>query len=256
MTMNDPHVMALHYKMKFGEYVDFEKAPPLDYENPDFKVHVEDDNVTVEMKTHFADHDDAKAIVDEFMRTWEVGIGLEIGPGLVSFQHDHTDMVNRNPSPGAPSTYVVGTTRASFSAVIQLSPDKYPSPPESLRASQEVRWMYERYAMYKAKRTHLLDLANYCETVLRDQGGGRKGAAEKYGIALKVLNTMGALADSKGGSIARKARGIANPLTREELRWLNQVIPMIIRRAAEVAGNPDGDHQQITMADLPPLKED
>ena len=43
------------------------------------------------------------------------------------------------------------------------------------------------------------------------------------------------------------------PLTGAEEAWLVAAIRALIRRAAEVAADPDAARPQLTVADLPPL---
>jgi len=52
--MNDPHVVALHYKVLIGPGVDFAKAQPLHLREPAFDVALHIDGAKFTMKQHFA----------------------------------------------------------------------------------------------------------------------------------------------------------------------------------------------------------
>ena len=69
------------------------------------------------------------------------------------------------------------------------------------------------------------------------------------------MNTLGGLADAKGGEEARKARGASKPFTGAERQWLEETMKRLIWRAAEIAGDPNALPQQITMAELPSLSK-
>ncbi|HEU0154946.1 MAG TPA: hypothetical protein VFQ82_02670, partial [Stellaceae bacterium] len=63
----------------------------------------------------------------------------------------------------------------------------------------------------------------------------------------------GELTDKKGGPEARKAKGVTVPFSPAEHVWIEAAMKLLIRRAAEVAGDPEGAFPQITMEDLPPI---
>jgi hypothetical protein len=107
--------------------------------------------------------------------------------------------------------------------------------------------------MFCDGRCRLGDTVYFCLTVLERVAGGRGPAAQYFGIALSVLNKIGALTGQKGGREARKAKGAQNEFTNAERIWLQEVIKTMIRRAAEIACDPQASRDQIAMADLPPL---
>ena len=39
--MNDPHVVALHYVITHGAHITYKDAPPLEHEERDFTVRIE-----------------------------------------------------------------------------------------------------------------------------------------------------------------------------------------------------------------------
>ena len=70
-----------------------------------------------------------------------------------------------------------------------------------------------------------------------------------------MINKLGELADRKGGPHARKYKGYRSPYTEIEHAWLEAILKKVIRRAAEVAYDPNAARPLITMddPDLPRL---
>ena len=61
----------------------------------------------------------------------------------------------------------------------------------------------------------------------------RKRAAAAYRVDLEVLDRIGELSSTKGGSSARKREGVNMPLTDDERRFLERATIRLIRRLAE-----------------------
>lgn len=255
--MKDPHVKAVHYKLRSISLADFSDAQPLEYENADFKVRVADSRAVVEMKKHYSTHEEALEAVQPFLESWELGVGLETGkPGMLSFSLQSVEMTDQSLPPSAKNfAFVVPERRIPirFRRLIREKQDRYPAPVEDLYVTTDVRWMYDRWAMYCKGSTHLNDLSNFCITVLKASAGGMKNASQKYRISERVLRTLSQLSATKGGGIARKAEGACQPLSRNETAWMEAAVIMLIRRAGEIGAKPDGDHPQITLDDLPSL---
>ena len=84
------------------------------------------------------------------------------------------------------------------------------------------------------------------------KGPKRVAAAKRFYIDVDVLAKIG-LTTTRGGPRARKVHGLHLELTSNETTWLEEATKMMIRRAGEIAANPTGQHQPITMAQLPTL---
>ena len=100
-------------------------------------------------------------------------------------------------------------------------------------------------------------MAYFCLTVLEASTGERRGrrsaAAKQYCISEAVLKQLGELSSTKGGVGARKAEGVHQDLTQQERKFLEAVVTTIIRRAAEVAHDPNVSLKRITVLALPPM---
>jgi hypothetical protein len=99
--MNDPHVAALYYGIKHAKGVDYDKAPELHCDQPEFTISVRNDRAEVTMKSHFASAEDARAKVEPFLRVWELTVALQLGPREFEFDYIGANVIDRNPPPGS-----------------------------------------------------------------------------------------------------------------------------------------------------------
>jgi hypothetical protein len=255
--VNDPHIEALHYRVRHAAHIDYDKAGPLDHDTAGFTIRIQNGRAEVTMKSHHATVDAARAEVEPFLRAWELTAALEFGPGEFELAYQRAAIVDRNPPPQANINGVlhaeVGNFTSTATGTIHVGRSKYPDPPLGIARDADVDLMFDRVCRYRAGTTTLADAANLCLTVLQLTAGGRPAAARRYSIAKTVLNRLGDLAATKGGNEARKAKGAQVEFTAAEKRWLEETMKRLIRRASEVAGDPSALLPQITMADLPSL---
>ena len=256
--MNDPHVVALQYKVEHASWVDYSKAELLVVHNDAFDVRVEDRHVRFSMKHHFTTERDARDAVDDFIRSWELDAALVMGPNAFKLRFYRSEIEDRNPTPGA--IYArAGFTSFTMTATMArgtVSPPTYPNPPSTgLKRSPDVESMFHRYVGYREGREPLTTMAYFCLTVLEASTGERRGrravAAKRYCISEAVLKQLGELSSTKGGVGARKAEGVHQDLTQQERKFLEAAVTTIIRRAGEVAHDPDASLKRITVLDLP-----
>ena len=256
--MNDPHIEALIYRVEHGPTVDYDKAEPLEYASSIFNVRIENGQARFELKEHFATEEAARDAVEPFIRAWEVVAGLDQGPNRFALVFDTSEVIDRDPPPGVNIYATVG--RMTFTALpvtVHLGYGHYPEPAPHLTVSSDVEKMYSRYTLYRQGSDRLGTVAAFCLGVLEESIGTthkrRQKAADKYCISPRVLNKLGSLTATKGGTEARKAAAAHEEFTAHEKAWLEATIKAIIRRAAVVACNSSQELPQITLADLPPL---
>lgn len=252
--MNDPHVVALRYRIEHGPGIDWSRAAPLSYENNDFGVFVESERVRFVLGEHYASEEKARSALEaDYIPNWEFVVGLERGPDAFRLRFDGSEIVDRHPPPGPPSLRIdarAGIPRVSAN-LAPPAPPAYPEPPRiGLKRSPDVDSMFQRYLMYLGGREPLGTMAYFCLTVLEQMAGGRRKAAVHFAISKRVLGRIGELSSNKGGPNARKDIGRNAPYTREEKCFLKSAIAMLIFRAAEVEHGPDPNCRQITMADI------
>ena len=145
----------------------------------------------------------------------------------------------------------------------------YPTPPVGLGWDADIDLMFERFRMQEGKRTTISDAAYFCLTVLvsaftraevetdrvSKPTSSRGKAAQHFRIDLPVLDKIGNLTGNRGGRLSRKKQGTEHPLTPGEEERLKGALRLVIWRVAQVAGDPRGTYDLITMADLPVLPD-
>ena len=88
--MNDPHVVALRYRVHHHDRVDYSKAGPLSFDASDFHVDVRDQKVRFELKSHYATKEDARRTVEPFIQNWEFDSSLRRDPGCFRLERPST----------------------------------------------------------------------------------------------------------------------------------------------------------------------
>ena len=260
--MNDPHVVALIYRVEHGKSVDYEEASPLSYDDdPRFHLTVEDNSARFELKEHYADVGEAREAIEPFIQHWEFETGVRWGPNSFSLLYTNAEIIDRNPSPSEPGTRRVKVgghvlRNVIAEASIRLGHPHYPPPPagDSVDPNDDyVVKMKRRYDQYRLGRAKQPDVAYFCVTVLEVKYGSLSAAAKACGISRNVLKEIKKLSSNKGGEDSRKAEGFDDEFTRQEKRFLNRALKEVIIRAAQVAADDSQILPQITMADLPKL---
>ena len=253
--MNDPRVVALHYRIEHESSVDYSKAEPVDHEEEGFRIRIEEGLACFVMKDDHPTADSALGVVNSYISNWELDDALTSKPGEFKLRFVRPEIVDRKPTPGehnisAGPAFWEFTT--SVPTVTKGRP--YPKPPVgvSLKRNDDVLLMLSRYEDLCNDPDKLTNVAYFCLTMLEKLAGGRPEAAKKFAIGEKVLNKVGELADKKGGlARARKAKGINQELTPEETRFLENAVKVFIRRVAEEAQSPGGPFRKITIKDFP-----
>ena len=214
------------------------------------------------MKQHYATKSEALGAVEGYIRAWEHLAALQYGPNEFKLVFDGAEIEDRNPTPGvvyACAKPIRVKVSLGEMASAHVSRGAYPPPPSAkMEFSADVKLMFDRYVGYRARRGYLAEMANFCLTVLEKSVPAkkerRKAAARHYDIEYKVLDKIGRLCSEKGGAEARKAHGVEQDLNAQERQFLEEAVKAIIRRAAEVAADPDGSRDTIMLSDLPGLQ--
>ena len=259
--MNDPHVVALLYRIEHDDSVDYSDAERIEHEEESFCVTVEDNDVRFELKDHYATEDAARNMVESYVRCWEMETALRGQPGQFNLRYDRAEIIDRNPP--LPTPGVIGlsgqisTGVATVQATLTVTTRKpYPLPPLGMTLDPhdpDTLTMLNRYKGYLENKEPMASMAYFCLTMLEGHlCTGRAAAAKTYGIDKKVLGMIGNLTANRGGrGTARKASGISSDLNSEETRFLEKAVKAIILRVAETAQYPEKCRPKITLSDLP-----
>jgi len=257
--MNDPHVNALHYRVVVGKDVDYDNAAPLYETNEDFEFSLDGKTAIFKMKEHYSTDNEAKAVVEQYLRAWDILIGIEQDPGDFKLVFDYPDIIDRSPDTNDRNVINVrGSAHIAVSAhaSLHVSRGKYPFFPKNFSASPDAETMYLRYKAYRQNRETLTSMAYMSLTILQTGAGSRKEASRQYNIEYAVLDTLGKFASIKGDPAeARKfpKNGIFKPLCPKEKEWIVSVIKALIRRVGEYAHDPREKLKQLSMSDFPDL---
>ncbi len=159
--MNAPHVEKLFYRVIIPEHIDYDSASPISGETDDFKWHLSKEQLVIEMKVHCAVENDAREIVDEHLKGWEITAGLLNAPESLVFRFDGSAIVNqpssheKNENPGTYDDSLEAILLVS-EATSHVSYDSFPPLPVCFKASPEVEMMFMRYRLYREGRETLL----------------------------------------------------------------------------------------------------
>jgi hypothetical protein len=259
--MNDPHVTALCYKVSVGKDVDYNNAPSLTESTPEFEFSFNGKKAIFTMKQHYSSADEAKAVMEPYLRAWDILIGLVHDPDDLKLKLDHADIIDRSPDSNKKNTinlqaHISAHVVVSDKVSLHISRGKFPPFPKNFKASPDAETMYLRYKSYREGRESLTAMAYICLTVFQASAGGRKEAAEIYSIDYDILDTLGRLTSTKGGpGEARKfpKHGRFDPLHPKEKEWIVSVVKVLIRRAGEYAHDNKTKLNQISIKDFQEL---
>jgi hypothetical protein len=96
--MADPHVVSLTYRIEKAETVDFDKAPPRSVECKAFRITLDAYKAKAEMLEHFRFVEQAREVVDPFLRTWELSVDVTNPDDRFSFVYESPEIIDRDPT--------------------------------------------------------------------------------------------------------------------------------------------------------------
>jgi hypothetical protein len=253
-------IRALSYRVVWNHDVDYERAPRVQVETNDFDLDLFGRELRATLKCECSTIEQARTQVEEYLRGWEIVIGISEHPDAVHFKYESAEVEEVEIDPETRHHVRQGKVHVevstSLTAVPHVSRGKYPLAADPFCVDSVVEALYARYSRYHAGRELLTSMAYFCLTVIERSAGGRKEAARKYRIAKPVFNRLGTFCSKRGSKEeARKApNGLAfTPLEQRERQWVLVAVSLIIRQAGEVAACPDKPPTEITMQDLPNL---
>lgn len=256
--MRDPHVESLRYRLKTSATTIYKNPPAVKVIHDEFECHLNDGVLTCHMREHYPAVGEARRVVEDFLRSWEIKTALELGRGEMRFQFEDSHVIDRNPPPlGSPKDVKLSGTvvmTSNTSAILHVTRRKYPDPPTVFTVTPDVKTLWRRYEKYLDGKEELLSMAYACLTFVEKKAGGRKSAAKLCLIDKKILDNLGNLTSNRGDTMtARKFTnsGSMNKLSGKEIKWIEEAVKVLIRRTGDLANIQLV--QLITMADLPKI---
>ena len=251
--MPEPLVSTLVYRPVVPAEADYGGAPPLAAEIERMTLHLTADRLMVRLKGGPLPESEARATVDEALRTWEIAIGLLHGPDHLTFRFEHAE----HETPAIPAAGSQPPLNETILLTQEITPptvhDRFPDPPRRFRLSAETEMMYLRYRLYRAGRESLTGVADWCLTVLEYSARGRAESADQYGIDPKVLRKLRELCGQRGVIDQRHPQPGTPQLKPAEREWIRAVVRRLILRAGEYAFDPVSRLPRIALTDFPPL---
>lgn len=240
--MNDPHVVALVYRIGHDASIDYREAKPLYRDEDAFRLSVIDAQARFEMKHHYSTFEEAEEAIVEYIHAWEFDVQLKRGPDSfrLDLDRENSEIIDRNPTPGVENVLVSDMVRIADTAEATVLAGEYPDPPSDIVLNLDAEVMHQRYLGYCRGREPLGSMAYFCLTILEKSVGGRRAAAQMYDIDYAVLKMIGEWTANKGGLEARKAGGVREDFSSGQYSFLEDAVKAIIRRVAEREHSPSG----------------
>ena len=254
--MNDPQI-TVQYRIDHEDVVNYSEAKAVCEEAEDFSIRLEEGRAYFVMRCECTTVEAAKAVVNPYIDSWELGVALTGMPGQFKLKFEKAEI--RDPKTGSVQHFVdAGQSRWQFS--VPVIPGPYPKPPigVALNPSHGARLMFDRYERYCNGRTELTNMAYYCLTVMRDLSNGHDGDVKrKYRVSENVIDEFRHLANTGGSAERRKEEHVnKRDLHPDERLFLVEAVKKFIRRVAEVAQSPDEEFPVIPLSELPKLPRD
>jgi hypothetical protein len=253
--MNDPHVVAVRYRLELDEWVRYD--PPnsvLAFKRGDFDVTLAGQRVTLVPNVHFATREAARAAAESIIRAWELEASLELRVTGLRMVYERTEIVDRLPTPGVVDVSAEttgGGTICATGGVVRRVNDYPPAPHPDFLMTPDVETLWRRYIGFREGREPLPSMAYFCSTVLL-AGKDRRAAARRLNVDERVLSKLGELSSTRGDLLsARKADAL--PMAITEAEWLDTAVRKLILQLARSAMGPPTT--RLSMADLPTLPE-
>ena len=98
--MNDPRVVALHFRIEHESSVDYSKAEPVDHEEEGFSIRIEEGQACFAMKDDHPTVGSALEVVNSYISNWELDDALASRPGEFNLRFVRPEIVDRKPTPG------------------------------------------------------------------------------------------------------------------------------------------------------------
>ncbi len=256
--MQDPHVVSLTYRFAAESGRTYVNPMPVFISQPEFTGTLDSGRFVAVMARHYAVPDDARQVVDAYLRAWQIAASLKEGH-YIAFEFADAKVIDRTPPP-------VGTVIGHGQVMLphftldaschsEICSFQYPAPPVNFAATPTVEILWARYDQWRNGKEPIYSMAYFCETALHaaadcQRRAKRQGAAKKFDIDKNLLGKLGELSSCRGGNLEGR-KGDTLMATAAEYNWLTAAIPAIILHIGAVeSGKARGT---LSMSDLPPL---
>jgi hypothetical protein len=150
--MSDPHVQYVCSQLETDTPLRFDHPPSCEHETAEFTLCLADDVLTCTMKAHYASADAARAVIDPFIRAWELDVALHWGQRVMRYVYQKANLIDRDPPPPGTPQVIRPTAIESLEvidpATVVLTQPYYPAPSRRFIVSVDVETLWRRYEGY------------------------------------------------------------------------------------------------------------
>lgn len=258
--MNKPHIDKLYYSMIVHSSVDYRKAPATTDETESFTMTAGDKKVVFNIKQHYDSVEKIRSVTDEYLKQWEILIGLKTIPGEITFKFEHADIIDLKPDRDSGIVRLLASSVNAISVKanpdFHISRDKFPDPPSDFFVSPDVETMFFRYKAYHEGHDQLTSMAYLVLTILEMNTATRNNAGEKYNISETILYKLAKLCTnySQKQDIESSHNDFPITLSSIDRAWILSACRLIIKRKGEYESRGSSDGlPMLTMDHLPLL---
>lgn len=253
--MRDPHVQSLYYAISSRESISYKDPDPIHFINNIGEFNLAKGRLKVNPSDHFPYEAAARAVVEPFLKLWEMGADLTYDLAMIKFKFERSEIIDRDPTKLGETINATAPGRMGWGGVkatIQTLPSTYPNPPAAFTTTPTVELVYRRWLHFKDGKESLQSASYFVLTVIEEIAGGRKPAAITFNIEEGVLRKIGELSSTRGDAdTARKVEAAVADLTSAEKHWLEAATRKVIYRMGQHASG--GPLNSLTFADLPEI---
>jgi hypothetical protein len=249
-------VVEMHYRVRWLDDVRLAQgAPPLAVDLAGFECRLDGDTLTAKPRSQYPTVEDARTVLDPALHAWEAHCELDLGHRF-SFTYSGCtigDLLSPKQRAMAISDLMAMTDHLQVSKVL----GEFPPPDPSLVTESD--FAYELRLRWRAQRDgreRLLSAGYAILTAIeqRNGGGNRGKAAGQIAVSQPLLNRLGELTAREdpqhGRAYGKHGAARRGSLSQDEIRWLEAVIPRLLRRVMERDAGQQ-NLQELTLAHFP-----
>jgi hypothetical protein len=226
----------------------WEHLPPKPVDSPEFSGIIQEGELYLVPKVHFATLDEAIDHADAFILAYEARAAVTAGHLPFKFRFKTARASGDSPDTNDPTLLVVAPMPDVVVHEIRVipSPDEYPEPPPVSHADADAVAISGHYRRYREGKAELIPTAYACLSLLC-ASGRRKDAAIRCSIDVGILNRLGELSTERGDrDEARKWSETNVDLSPNEKAWILAALKAIVNHL--LIRTPG---KQLTLGDIP-----
>ena len=237
--MNQPRVEYLVYRI-IGR-ADYTKAAPLEGELDGFRIAADGEKARLYPAADFATQRDALDAAEPVVKNWESMAALQNGPEAFRLRFDGGHIVDLSPTPG--ESYIAGSTTIRMVMEAHVAGIAHhrqlPDLPAGLSFEGTAGFMLARFNRARAGNCGWMEAGYYIYTGARLGYQSNRAAAAALKIPPKQLKDLSEITSTKGGPDEGRKVNSTQPLTAEDMTFVQTTCRDLILRMARLEGGSD-----------------